>query len=174
MIERRREPSPGALWVLFGARTWKYEAAPHSLVMRPGSTVYRKWFSFASCHPLGLLGRKIRLRVVLLGYCNEAAFAKGVLCPSLDMYLSNDMTVSSTGGVPEPNLFRRSKSIKTLPFTGQPSIHRNQVRSYVRIGTSCNFGDGSGRAEDSHRGDPSEGYSNMKFVFRCIADPTVE
>ena len=87
MIEQRREPSPGALWVLFGARTWKYEAAPHSLVMRPGSTVYRKWFSFASCHPLGLLGRKIRLRVVLLGYCNEAVFAKGVLCPSLDMYL---------------------------------------------------------------------------------------
>ena len=124
MIERRREPSPGALWVLFGARTWKYEAAPHSLVMRPGSTVYRKWFSFASCHPLGLLGRKIRLRVVLLGYCNEAAFAKGVLCPSLDMYLSNDMTVSSTGGVPEPNLF------------GDPSLlkHCHLLDSHPSIG----------------------------------------
>jgi hypothetical protein len=42
MMERRREPSPGALWVLFGARTRQREAASHSRMMRPGSTVYRK------------------------------------------------------------------------------------------------------------------------------------
>jgi hypothetical protein len=165
MMERRREPFPGALRVLFGARTWQREAVPHSLVMRPGSTVYREWFSFVSCHPPGLLGRKIRLTVVLLGYCNEVVFEKrcAVSFPSryvprtsdFCLNLSNDLTVSSAGCVPEQNLFRKSKSIKTSPFfwkfIGQPSIHRNRIRSYVRIGTSCNFGDGSGRAE-THMG----------------------
>jgi hypothetical protein len=37
-----------------------------------------------------------------------------------------------------------------------------------------NFGDEGGLADDSRRGDPSESYGDMKFVFHRIANPTIE
>jgi hypothetical protein len=45
------------------------------------------------------------------------------------------------------------------------------VRSYVRIVTGT-----TSAAEDSRRGDsdPSESYSDIKFVFHRIANPTIE
>jgi hypothetical protein len=37
-----------------------------------------------------------------------------------------------------------------------------------------NFSDENDPEEDSRRGDPFESYSDMKFVFRCVVNPTIE